>query len=92
MRFTSLIVIVGLSVGIAAAPRLAHAADVYYTTTFAPPPIAEILARRTSYAQRRRCQGSHSRQARISGKYRPTRTRSGPSLRASWAYRCSCGR
>jgi uncharacterized protein DUF6923 len=44
MRFINLIAIAGLSVGIAAAPRLAHAADVYYTTTFAPPPIAEILA------------------------------------------------
>ena len=44
MRFTILIAIAGLSFGIGTTPRLAHAADVYYTTNFAAPPIAEIFA------------------------------------------------
>jgi hypothetical protein len=44
MRFTILIAIAGLSFGIGTTPRLVHAADVYYTTNFAAPPIAEILA------------------------------------------------
>jgi hypothetical protein len=44
MRFINLIAIAGLSFGIGTAPRLAHAADVYYTTNFAAAPVAEILA------------------------------------------------
>jgi hypothetical protein len=45
MRFINLIAIAGLSFGIAAAPRLAHAADVYYTTSFGVSPVvADILA------------------------------------------------
>jgi hypothetical protein len=44
VRFTTLIAIAGLSFGIGTAPRLADAADVYYTTTFEAAPIAEILA------------------------------------------------
>jgi hypothetical protein len=44
MRVTTLIAIAGLSFGIGTTPRLAHAADVYYTTNFAAPPIAEIFA------------------------------------------------
>jgi hypothetical protein len=44
MRFTNLIAIAGLSFGIGTTPHLAHAADVYYTLTFAAPPIAEVLA------------------------------------------------
>jgi hypothetical protein len=44
MRFTKLIAIAGLSFEICTAPRLAHAADVYYTVTYTPPPIGEILA------------------------------------------------
>jgi hypothetical protein len=48
MRFINLIAIAGLSFGIAAAPQLAHAADVYYTTTVTNPTdpngIADILA------------------------------------------------
>ena len=44
LRLTSLIAIAGLSVGISAAAGPADAADVYYTTTFETPPVAEILA------------------------------------------------
>src|ERR1700722_8464308 len=44
MRFMSLIAIAGVSFGIATAPRLAHAADVYYTLTYPTQPIAEVLA------------------------------------------------
>jgi hypothetical protein len=44
MRFISLFAIAGMSLGIATAPRLAHAADVYYTLTYQAPPIAAVLA------------------------------------------------
>ena len=44
MRLINLIATAGLSFGISIAPRLAYAADVYYTTSFAPQPVAEILA------------------------------------------------
>jgi len=47
MRVSSLIAIAVLSFGIGTAPRLAHAADVYYTTTLPRPDVTippEILA------------------------------------------------
>jgi hypothetical protein len=44
IRFISLIAIAGLSFGIAASPRVAQAADVYYTLSYPTRPIAQVLA------------------------------------------------
>jgi hypothetical protein len=44
MRSIGVIAIAGLSLGIAASPRLAHAADVYYTLSYPTRPIAQVLA------------------------------------------------
>jgi hypothetical protein len=44
MRYSILIAITAVTIGVATAPSPARAADVYYTLTYKAPPIAEVLA------------------------------------------------